>query len=85
MDIATDEPAAMDDGYLVEAIIGFERMAGWAAARQSVLLVEFARRRPGDEAEAAQSDMAKRAGPIRRASADSYRCAVHPPPRKGQP
>jgi hypothetical protein len=46
------------DTELVEAVVGFERMASWVGARQSELLAEFARRRPADAADAAQADTA---------------------------
>ncbi|TWF79809.1 HNH endonuclease [Pseudonocardia hierapolitana] len=49
LDAATTEPAALSDAGLIEAIVGFERLAGWAQARQARLLAEFARRRPGDD------------------------------------
>jgi hypothetical protein len=58
LDIATDNPARMNDADLVEAIAGFDRMTSWAAARQAELLAEFAARRPADDSEAAQSDTA---------------------------
>jgi uncharacterized protein DUF222 len=49
LDAATAEPGALSDAGLVEAIVGFERLTGWAQARQARLLAEFARRRPGDD------------------------------------
>ena len=44
----TAEPTEMPDDELVEALVGFERVAAWAAARQARLLAEPARRRPPD-------------------------------------
>ncbi len=41
-------PADMDDEQLIDAIAGWERLAGWAAAGQLAALAEFARRRPRD-------------------------------------
>jgi hypothetical protein len=49
LDAATAEPATLSDAGLIEGIVGFERLAGWAQARQARLLAEFARRRPGDD------------------------------------
>jgi len=49
LDAATAEPAALSDAGLIEAIVGFDRLTGWAQARQARLLAEFARRRPGDD------------------------------------
>jgi hypothetical protein len=56
--IATEDPGSLSDRDLVDAIVGFERATSWAAARQAELLAEFARRRPTEDAEAAQSDTA---------------------------
>jgi hypothetical protein len=39
-------------------VVGFERLTGWAQARQARLLAEFARRRPGDDATMVASDKA---------------------------
>ena len=41
--------AGLSDAQLIDAMVGFERLAGWAQARQARLLAEFARRRPGDD------------------------------------
>jgi Domain of unknown function (DUF222)/HNH endonuclease len=49
LDAATAEPAALSDAGLIEAIVGFEHLTGWAQSRQARLLAEFARRRPGDD------------------------------------
>ena len=50
LDIATADPAQLTDHTLIEAIVGFDRLASWAAARQARLLAELARRRPTDQA-----------------------------------
>jgi hypothetical protein len=39
----------LTDAQLIDAMVGFERLTGWAQARQARLLAEFARRRPGDD------------------------------------
>ena len=46
LDTATADPARLTDHTLVEAIVGYDRLASWAAARQARLLDELARRRP---------------------------------------
>ena len=38
------------DATLIEAMVGFDRVASWAAARQARLLAELAARRPADKA-----------------------------------
>ena len=48
LDTGTADPAWLSDGELVEAIVGFDRVASWAAARQARLLAELAQRRPPD-------------------------------------
>ena len=47
LDTATADPAQLTDHTLIEAIVGFDRVASWAAARQARLLAELARRRDG--------------------------------------
>jgi hypothetical protein len=47
LDFATGHPAALSEAELVEAAVGFERLAAWAAARQATVLAEFAHR-PAD-------------------------------------
>lgn len=42
LDTHTADPTSLTDAGLVEAIVGFERLAGWAQARQTRLLAEFA-------------------------------------------
>ncbi len=54
------DPAALSDSELIDAVIGFDRVASWALARQAVLLAEFARRRPEDHPLAANSDTPSR-------------------------
>ena len=50
LDTVTDDPASLDDATLVEAMVGFDRVASWAAARQARLFAELAARRPADKA-----------------------------------
>jgi hypothetical protein len=50
LDSATADAAALSDHTLIEAMIGFERLAAWAQARQARLFDELARRRPTDKA-----------------------------------
>ena len=50
LDSATADPARLSDDTLIEAMIGFDRIASWAAARQARLLAELAHRRPTDQA-----------------------------------
>ncbi|MGH3684306.1 MAG: DUF222 domain-containing protein [Pseudonocardiaceae bacterium] len=54
------DPVVLSDTELIDAVIGFDRVTSWAAARQTVLLAEFARRRPGDHPLAANSDSPSR-------------------------
>ena len=44
MELACAEPAALTEAELVEAMVGFERMVAWAAARQHAVVAEFGRR-----------------------------------------
>lgn len=53
---ATADPSRLSDAELIDAIVGYERLAGWAQARQARVLAEFARRRPGDDPVLAASD-----------------------------
>lgn len=48
LDNGTEDPAALSDESLIEAIVGFDRMTSWAAARQARLLAELTARRPAD-------------------------------------
>ena len=49
IDSDTRDETGLSDAQLIDAIVGFERLTGWAEARQARLLAEFARRRPGDD------------------------------------
>jgi hypothetical protein len=60
LDQGCADPAVLSDGELIDAVIGFDRVASWALARQAVLLAEFARRRPEDHPLAANSDTPSR-------------------------
>ncbi len=48
LDHSTREPAGLSDAELVDAVIGFDRTAAWATARQYALLAEFHRRGDGE-------------------------------------
>lgn len=48
LDTATADPAGLSDATLIEAIVGFDRVASWAGARQARLLAELVARRPPD-------------------------------------
>jgi hypothetical protein len=58
IDADTDVEAGLSDAQLIDAVVGFERLTGWAQARQARLLAEFARRRPGDDPTMVASDKA---------------------------
>ncbi|MGE3285960.1 MAG: DUF222 domain-containing protein [Pseudonocardia sp.] len=45
LELATDAPASLSDDDLVGAIVGFDKLASWAQARQARLLAELRRRR----------------------------------------
>ncbi|WP_345613730.1 DUF222 domain-containing protein, partial [Pseudonocardia adelaidensis] len=49
IDADTECEAGLSDAQLIDAIVGFDRVAAWAQARQARLLAEFTRRRPGDD------------------------------------
>ena len=55
LDSSTACLSGVDDADLVEAMVAFDRVVSWAAARQARVLAEFARRRPGDDRVAARS------------------------------
>jgi Domain of unknown function (DUF222) len=61
LDHSTADPAGLSDAALIDTVIGFDRVASWASARQARLLAEFARRRPGDHPLAARCDTPSRA------------------------
>ncbi|QYN39264.1 HNH endonuclease [Pseudonocardia sp. DSM 110487] len=56
IDSDTREVAGLSDAQLVDAMVGFERLAAWAQARQARVLAEFARRRPGDDSTMVATD-----------------------------
>jgi hypothetical protein len=58
IDSDTRHEAELSDSQLVDAMVGFERLTGWAQARQARLLAEFARRRPGDDPTMVATDKA---------------------------
>jgi hypothetical protein len=49
IDTDTRDATGLTDAQLIDAMVGFERLASWAQARQARVLAEFARRRPGDD------------------------------------
>lgn len=53
---STADTSLLADDALIEAIVGFDRVSSWALARQSRLLAEFLRRRPGDDPAMVQTD-----------------------------
>jgi Domain of unknown function (DUF222) len=56
IDSDTRDEAGLSDAQLVDAMVGFERLAAWAQARQARVLAEFARRRPGDDSAMVATD-----------------------------
>lgn len=60
LDQASTDPAGLSDAELIEAVVGFDRIESWAAARQARLLAEFARRRPPDSWQARRSERPSR-------------------------
>ena len=48
LDASTAHPASVSDALLIDALVGWERLIGWATARQTRVLAEFGRRRPDD-------------------------------------
>ncbi|WP_433558594.1 DUF222 domain-containing protein [Pseudonocardia xinjiangensis] len=56
LDTGTTDPSQLSDAGLIDAMVGFERLAAWAEARQARLVAEFARRRPTDDPTLAGSD-----------------------------
>ena len=57
---STADPARLSDTELIDTIVGFDRIASWASARQAALLAEFARRRPADDSQPTRSDVPSR-------------------------
>jgi hypothetical protein len=74
IDTDTRDEAGLSDAQLVDAMVGFERLAAWAQARQAHMLAEFARRRPA----AAPATTRRWWPPTNRA-----RWAATPPTRSG--
>jgi hypothetical protein len=60
LDHGTADPERLSDAELIDAVVGFERVAAWAGARQAALLAEFARRRPDDDSQPTRSDVPSR-------------------------
>jgi hypothetical protein len=56
LDIDTTDPSQLSDARLIDGMVGCERTAAWAEARQARLMAEFARRRPSDDPALAGSD-----------------------------
>ena len=73
LDTGTDDPGRLTDADLIEGIVGFDRVASWAAARQARLLVELARRRPAD----AVAHSARTAGVASEYAPDEVGVALH--------
>lgn len=71
LDLATESPAVLTDAELVDAMVGWDRLAAWAVARQYAVLAEFARR-PGD----GSIRPSTRAAPAREWAADEVALAV---------
>ncbi|GAA3085534.1 hypothetical protein GCM10010464_56900 [Pseudonocardia yunnanensis] len=56
LDTDTTDPSRLSDAQLIDAMVGCERTAAWAEARQARLMAEFAKRRPPDDPAPAASD-----------------------------
>ena len=56
LDTDTTDPSRLSDAQLINAMVGCERTAAWAEARQARLMAEFAKRRPSDDPTPAGSD-----------------------------
>jgi hypothetical protein len=52
LELDTAAPAVLSDAELIDATIAGDHLASWAIARQTRVLAEFARRRPGDDPQA---------------------------------
>ncbi|GAA1282840.1 HNH endonuclease signature motif containing protein [Pseudonocardia aurantiaca] len=63
LDVDTADPACLSDAQLIDAMVGFERQAAWAQARQARIVAEFARRRPPDAKDMAGTDRTCAASP----------------------
>ena len=73
LDTGTDDPGRLTDADLIEALVGFDRVASWAAARQARLLAELAHRRPAD----AVAHTARTAGVASEYAPDEVGVALH--------
>lgn len=62
------EAADLDGAALVEAVAGWERVAGWVVARQGRLIAEMARRARGVEIDQVPDEVAARLATTRRAA-----------------
>ncbi len=60
LDHGTVDPGRLSDAELIDSVVGFDRVASWAGARQASLLAEFARRRPSGDSPPSRSDVAAR-------------------------
>jgi hypothetical protein len=60
LDHGTVDPVRLSDAELIDTVVGFERVAAWAGARQAALLAEFARRRSADYSQPTRSDAPSR-------------------------
>ncbi len=60
LDHGTVDPVRLSDAELIDTVVGFERVAAWAGARQAALLAEFARRRSADYSQPIRSDAPSR-------------------------
>ncbi|MCU1661910.1 MAG: hypothetical protein JWR58_1975 [Pseudonocardia sp.] len=56
LDTDTTDPSLLSEARLIDAMVGFERLAAWAEARQARLVAEFARRGPSDDPSLVGSD-----------------------------
>ncbi len=74
LDVDTGDPAGLSDAQLIDAMVGFERQAAWAQARQARIVAEFARRRPPDAKDLASSDRTCAASPY---APDEVGLALH--------
>lgn len=57
LDTRYDDPSTLDDASVIDALVGYERLVGWAQARQARLMAELDARR-GDDAAMAIEDKA---------------------------
>jgi Domain of unknown function (DUF222)/HNH endonuclease len=64
LDADTTDPSRLSDAQLIDAMVGCERTAAWAEARQARLMAEFAKRRPADDPTPASSGRLSVTGPF---------------------